>query len=159
MNKRPMGYITHLRKNSKQKNKFERSYNYTSRLVKGFQYYLLLERGTNKNLLYPRMICAKFSLNRPSGSGILKIHLCLLPILLLSPLCNHLNNLEFHSPKDALPQGQFKFAPWFWRRKIFEFLQCSGEEDFYVSAMYFCYFAIISLKRGKALQLNILGSP
>ena len=39
--------------------KLQQSYDYISRQVKS-TYYLLLKRGTNKNLLYPRMLCAEF---------------------------------------------------------------------------------------------------
>ena len=87
----------------------------------------------------------------------------------------YLNKLESPSPEDALCQVWLKFGQWFWRRRVFNFVNVfslfcnylalkkggarhlnkiefgvsgSGEEDFLILSMYFRYFVIISpLKR------------
>ena len=71
LNKRPMGHIAHLRKQFKSKN----TYDYIITLIKRRKKIINLMRiywffiGTNLNALHPRMHCAKFGCNWPSGSG------------------------------------------------------------------------------------------
>ena len=94
---------------------------------------------TNLNPLYPRMLCAKFGWNWPSGSGAedfykLWIYFYYFPII--PPLgrawpfiWTNLNQL--HLRMLCAKVG------WNW-------LSGSGEEDFLISSMYFRYFVIIS---------------
>ena len=81
---------------------------------------------TNLNPLHPRMLCAKFGWNWPSGSGeedflISSMYFSLFRYYL--PLekgrALHLNKLESPSPKNALCLVWLKLAQWFWRRRFF----------------------------------------
>ena len=60
----------------------------------------------------------------------------------------HLNKLESPSPKDAFCQVWLKLAQWFWRRKIFNFIN--------VSSLFRNY---LRLEKGWALQLTNHESP
>ena len=70
-NKRPMGHIAHLRKQFKSIN----TYDYIKMLIKRRKKTINFMRiywffiWTNLNPLHPRMLCAKFGWNWPSGSG------------------------------------------------------------------------------------------
>ena len=73
---------------------------------------------TNINSLYPRLLCAKFGWNWPSGSGggdFLILSLYFSPFHNYLPLeknaALHLNKLESPLPKDALCQVWLKFGP------------------------------------------------
>ena len=72
----------------------------------------------NLNLLHPRMLCAKFGWNWPSGSGeILNIILHSRYYLPLEQgVALYLNKLDSPSSKDALCQVRLKLTQWFWRR-------------------------------------------
>ena len=104
-----------------------------------FRYFLIispLKRAgpfmwTNLNPLYPRMLCAKFGWNWPSGSGqedflnflnAFSLFLNYLPLEKIGAL--HLNKIESPLPKDALCQVWLKLANWFWKRRFFKFPQC-----------------------------------
>ena len=72
---------------------------------------------TNLNPLHPRMLCAKFGWNWPSGSGeedflnfvnVFSLFRNYLPLEIGGTL--HLNKLESSSPKDALCQFWLKLA-------------------------------------------------
>ena len=74
----------------------------------------------NLNPLHPRMLCAKFGWNWPSGSGedfnfvnVLSLFCNYLPLEKGGAL--HLNKLEFPSPKDDLCQFRLIFRFWIWR--------------------------------------------
>ena len=78
---------------------------------------------TNMNPLHPRMLCAKFGWNWPSGSGeedflsfvnLFSLFLSYLPLGKGGAL--HLNKFDSPAPKDALCQVWLKLAQWFWRR-------------------------------------------
>ena len=60
----------------------------------------------------------------------------------------HLIKLESPSSKEALCQVWLKLAPWFWRRRFFNF--------FNVFTLFLNY---LPLKKGRALHLNKLESP
>ena len=74
------------------------------------------------------MICAKFGLNCPSGSGedFLILSMSFRYIRNYLPLekgrALHLNKIESPSPKDALCQVWLKLDGWFWRRRFFNFV-------------------------------------
>ena len=59
----------------------------------------------------------------------------------------HLNKLESFVPKDVLCE-----FGWNWPSG-------SGEEEFWISLMYFRYFELSPLGKGRALYLNKLESP
>ena len=72
--------------------------------------------------LLPRMLCAKFGWNWPSGSGdFLKFVNVFLQFRNYHPLekggALHLNKLESPSHKNALCKVWLKLARWFWRRR------------------------------------------
>ena len=84
---------------------------------------------TNLNRLHPRMLCAKFGWNWPSGFGeedffnfvnVFSIFRNYFPLEKGRAL--HLNKLESPSPKDALCQVWMKLAQWFSRRSFFNFV-------------------------------------
>ena len=79
---------------------------------------------TNLNPFHPRMLCAKFDLNWPSGSGEedfykLSIYLYYFPII--SPLGRARpfiwTNLNPFHPGILCFQVWLKLAQWFWRRR------------------------------------------
>ena len=90
---------------------------------------------TNLNPLYPRMLCAKFGWNWPSGAGEDDFSNLLMYFRnLVNNFVNvflqfrnshplekgralYLNKFESPSPKDALCQVWLKLAKWFWRRR------------------------------------------
>ena len=61
---------------------------------------------------------------------------------------HHLNKLESPSPKDALCQVWLKLAQWFWRRRIFNFVNVFSLLRNY-----------LPLEKGGAHHLNKLESP
>ena len=68
---------------------------------------------TNLNSLHPKMLCAKFGWNWPSGFGeddfwISSMYCCYFVVI-----SHHLNKLKFSSPKDVW----LTLAQWFWRRR------------------------------------------
>ena len=84
---------------------------------------------TNLNPLHPRMLCAKFGGNWPSGSGevdFFKFRQFIFAIHNYFPLekggAFHLNKLESPSPKDALCLVWLKLAQWFWSRRFSNFI-------------------------------------
>ena len=98
----------------------------------------------NLNLLYPKMLCAKFGWNLRAVLKKIKIVQYIFAFLLLSPATKggalYWNNLESPSPKDALCKVWLKLAMRFWRRM------------FQNSSINFCYFVIISpWEKGRAL--------
>ena len=99
----------------------------------------------NLNPLHPRKLCAKFSWNWPSGSGISLIR-NYLPFEKRGAL--HFNKIESPSPKDALCQVWLKLAKWFWRRRFLNFVN--------VFSLFRNY---LPLGKGGALLLNKLESP
>ena len=125
--KRPMGHIAHLRKQFKSIN----TYDYIITLIKRRKKNIIkLMRincffiWRNMNPLQPRMLCAKFGWNWPSGFGeevflISSVYFSLfrnyLPLEKGRAL--HFNKLESPSPKNALCQVWLKLAQWFWRRR------------------------------------------
>ena len=81
---------------------------------------------TNLNPLYPRMFCAKFGWNWPSGSGeedffnfinVFSLFHNYMYLPLEEGGALHLNKFESPLPKDALCQVWLKLAQWFWRRR------------------------------------------
>ena len=80
-------------------------------------------RLTKLNPLYPRMHCAKFGWNWPSGSGerfsILSMNLCF--FVIISPW-KYLKKIESPAPKDAFCNVWLKLAKGFWRRRFFNFV-------------------------------------
>jgi hypothetical protein len=76
------------------------------------------------NSLHQRIICTKFDLFWPAGSGedFKKKILCIFILLLLSPLGEGLSPsykaLEFSPSKDDLCQVWLKLAQWFWRKRF-----------------------------------------
>ena len=94
-------------------------------IILHFRYYLLLEKCVALHLnklepLHPRMICAKFGSNWPSGSGEENLLFCFyLP--LEKGVALHLNKLESPPSKDALGQVWLKLAQWFWRNIKYNF--------------------------------------
>ena len=100
----------------------EQSYVYTSsKLVKNC-YYLPFKRkwfcvSIKQNFLHPRMLCAKFGWNCPSGSG--EEDFCLLfhySLPLEKSLTFYLKKLEFPSPNDTVCKVWVKLAQWFMRK-------------------------------------------
>ena len=82
----------------------------------------------NFKLLHPCMLCAEIGRNWPSGSiedfqissiVFFKFHYYL-PLEKGGALC--LNKHEFSSPQDALCHVWLKLAQWFWRRRLFNFV-------------------------------------
>ena len=93
---------------------------------------------TNLNPLHPRMLCAKFGWNWPSGSRgedfkFLSKNLSIFPYYL--PLENS-GALACTNLSPLLCQLWLKLAQWFWRNRFFKFV------------MYFPYFLIISPWKG-----------
>ena len=79
---------------------------------------------TNLSPHHPRMLCAKFGWNWPSGSGeedfldFINVFLLIGNYLPLEKGGSfHLNKLESPSLKEALCQIWLKLAQWFWRRR------------------------------------------
>ena len=110
---------------------------------------------TNLNPLYPRMLCAKFGWNWPIGSGeedflnfvnLFSLFLNYLPLEKGGAL--HLNKLKSPSPKDALCQVWLNLAYWFWRRRLFNFVN--------VFSLFRNY---LPLEKGRALHFNKTESP
>ena len=83
---------------------------------------------TNWNPLHPRMLCAMFGWNWPSGSR--EEDCNFLPLEKDSTL--YLNKLESTSSKNALCQFWLNLANWFWWRRFLNFVHV------------FRYFVIIS---------------
>ena len=141
-NKRPMGHIAHLRKQFKSIN----TYDYIITLIKrrkkniiDFKRIYWFSIWTNLNPLPPRMLCAKFGWNWPSGSGE--------EDFLISSMYFHY--FVIISPwKRAGPFMWINLNPLHPRMHCAKFgwnwLSDSGEEDFLISSMYFHYFVIIS---------------
>ena len=73
---------------------------------------------TNLNPLHPRMLCAKFCWNWPSGSGEVVNLFSLFPnhLPFRKSVALHMYKLESSSPRDTLCQVWLKLAQWFWRR-------------------------------------------
>ena len=108
---------------------------------------------TNLNPLHPRMLCAKFGWNWPSGSGedfnfvnVLLLFCNYLPLEKGGAL--HLNKLKSPSPNDALCQVWLKLAQWSWRRRFLNFVNVFSLFHYY-----------LPLEKGGALHLNKLESP
>ena len=108
---------------------------------------------TKLNPFYPRMLCAMFSWNLPSGSGDLRKSFKILNRNLLfryylpskKDVALHLNKLKSTLPKDALCQVWLKLAQWFWRRRFLNILNRN---------LLFRYY--LPLEKGVALHLNKL---
>ena len=107
---------------------------------------------TNLYPLHPRMLCAKFVWNWPSGSGeedffnfvnIFSLFRNYLPLEKGAAL--HLNKLESPSPKDTLCQVWLKLAKWFWRIRFSNFVNVFSLFPYY-----------LSLEKRVALHLNKL---
>ena len=86
---------------------------------------------TNVNSLYPRMHCAKFGWNWPSGSGERRIFIFVNVFLLFGyylPLekngAFYLNKLDSSSPKNALCKVWLKLARLFGKGRFYKFRQC-----------------------------------
>ena len=101
------------------------------------------------------MLCAKFGWNWPSGSGeedFLILSMYFHYFVIISPWkragAHHMNKLDSPSPKDALCQVWLKLAQWFWRRRIFNFVNIFSQFHNY-----------IPLEKGGTLLLNKLESP
>ena len=110
---------------------------------------------TNLNLLHPRMHCAKFGWNWPSGSeeedvfnfiNVFSLFRNYLPFEKGRGL--HLNKLDSPSPKDALCQVWFEMAKWFWRRRFLNFVNVF---------LLFCNY--LPLEKGGALHFNKHENP
>ena len=124
--KRPMGHITHLRKQFKSINTYDYIIMLIWRRKKTIINFMRIYWSfiwTNLNPLHPRMLCAKFGWNWPSGSEEEDFLISSMYFLLF---CNyltlekgralHLNKLESPSAKDALCQVWLKLVQWFLRR-------------------------------------------
>ena len=71
---------------------------------------------TNLNPLHPRMLCAKFGWNWPSGSGeYLEKFFFLIISHFGTGVALHLNKIELPSPRNTLCQVWLKLAQCFWR--------------------------------------------
>ena len=85
------------------------------------------------------LICATFGWNLPSGSGFLNfVNICLLfrnYLQIDMGVALHLNNLESLSLMDALCKVCINWPIG------------SGEDEFQISSMYFCYYIIISPRK------------
>ena len=108
LDKRPMGHIAHQRKQFKSINTYDymitlikRKKNHIINFMRIYWFFIWI----NLNPPHPRMLCAKFGWNWPSGFGEFFFEFRRCSILLLSPLrmcfALHLNKGESHSPKDA----------------------------------------------------------
>ena len=109
----------------------------------------------NMNPYHPRMLCAKFGKNWPSGSGeeyfyklVNVISLFRNYLLLEKGMALHLNKLESSSPKDALCQVWLKLALWFLRRRFLKLVNVFSLFPYY-----------LPLEMGVAFHLNKLESP
>ena len=95
---------------------------------------------TNLNPLHPRMHCAKFGWNWPSGSG--KEDFFFYFVNVFSLFCNYLSlekDRSLHLNKLKSPCEKMFCAKFSWN-----WPSGSGEEDFLISSMFFRYFVIIS---------------
>ena len=95
------------------------------------------------------MLCVKFGLNWPSGSGeeefIFLISSMYFRYLEIEGVAIHLNNHESPSSKNALRQIWLKLAQWFWRKRFLNFVNLFSV---------FCNY--LPLEKGMALLLNKL---
>ena len=109
---------------------------------------------TNSNPLYPRILCAKFGWNCRTGSGEDDF----------SNLSNVFslfrNYLPFKEDRALHLNKHFPLHPRMLCAKFgWNWSNGSGEKDFWISSMYFCYFVIISPCKGMALHFKKLESP
>ena len=102
---------------------------------------------TNLNPLHPRMLCAKFGWNWPSGSGeedflnfvnLFSLFLNYLPSKKGGAL--HLKKIKTPSTKN---QDWWKLAEWFWRRRFLKFVNIFSQ---------FCNY--LPLEKGRTLHLK-----
>ena len=109
-----MGDIAHLRNSSNQQTNLCKAMIIPQRLIRG-KFFV----WTNFNPLHPRMLCAKFGWNWPSGSEEdFKILLMYFPYFVnIISSWKNLNKLEIKSSKDALCQVWLKLAQWFCMEK------------------------------------------
>ena len=97
----------------------------------------------------PKMLCAKFCWNWPSGSGgyfyILPFHNYL---SFKKGVALHLINLNSPSSKKVLFQVWLSLAQWFWRRRFFNFVN---------PFLPFCNY--LQFKKCEALNLKNMNLP
>ena len=132
-NKRSMGHTAHLRKQFNSINK----YDYIITLMKrrknniiNFMRIYCFFIWRNLNPLHPKMLCAKIVWNWLSGYGeedFLISSMYFHYFVFISPCKGvggglNLNKLESPSPMDALCQVWMNLAPWFWRRRLLNFV-------------------------------------
>ena len=110
---------------------------------------------TNLNPIHPRILCAKFGWNWPSGSGedfsnssMYFNYFVITYLPLVRGLALHLNKLESPLPRNALCQVWLKLAQWFWRRNFQKFVIVFSQFRNY-----------LPLEKGRALHLDKLASP
>ena len=109
---------------------------------------------TNLNLLHPRVFYAKIGWNWPSGIGEDNFKISSMyfhHFVIISPWKRtgpFISSYESPSLKDVLYQVWLKFAQWFWRRKILNFVN--------VFSLFSNY---LPLEKGRALHLNKLEYP
>ena len=109
-----MGDIAHLRNSSSQQTNLGKAMIIPQCWIRG-KFFV----WTNFNPLHPRMLCAKFGCNWPSGSEEdFKILLMYFPYFVnIISSWKNLNKLEIKSSKDALCQVWLKLAQWFCMEK------------------------------------------
>ena len=139
-NKRPIGHITHLKKQFQSINTFWQSYDYTIMLIKREGYLLLENWFWSKlkfNPLHSRMLCDKFGLNRrrrfQNSFNVFSLFHYYFPFWKWQ---GPSYEKKFHSPKNALCQ-----VGWNWPI-------VSGEDDFQTSFMKYYKIIIISPLKG-----------
>ena len=94
---------------------------------------------TNLNPLHPRMLCAKFGWNWPSGSGEEDFKISSMYFHYFVIISPWKRAGPFIWTKFNLPHPRMLCAKFGWN-----WLSGSGEENFLILSMYFHYFVIIS---------------